>query len=323
MIIPARLQAGDCIGIFSPAGPVRDQAKVDGGILRLQNMGFRVKQFQPSETGNGYLAADDNCRLDEFHTLLGDKDVHALMALRGGYGCLRIADRIDYEQVHASGKFIMGFSDITILLNAVNSRAGLAAIHGPVLTTLATSDQSSVDALFSLLTSGLPTRIGTDEAVILRSGDAQGVLRGGNLTTLVHLLGTPWDISWTGSLLLLEDTGEPMYKIDRMLTQLFHSGKLDEVAGVILGDFDAGDDPDEDSILQEQLWQRVLELTESSSCPVWGNFPVGHRDRNLAVPLGVEMSMDSSELRLILHQTDTIQKQNDKNRENQRAEYRC
>ncbi|MDH3329371.1 MAG: LD-carboxypeptidase [Desulfobulbaceae bacterium] len=304
MIIPAKLHSGSCIGIFSPAGPVRDHAKVESGIRLLREMGFRIKLFPHPEPEAEYLAADDRRRVDEFHSMLADDDVNALMALRGGYGCLRITEMLNYELIKARKKFIIGFSDISILLNTISSRAHIATVHGPVLTSLASTDKTSTMSLLSLLKEGLPEQIAADNIVILRAGDATGILRGGNLATLVHLLGTPWEIPWNNTLLLLEDTGEPMYKIDRMLTQLYHSGKLKKLSGIILGSFDTGDDTDENNRLQKLVWQRVMELTEGSPCPVWGNFPAGHRERNLAVPLGVEMFMDSGSATLLLSNTE-------------------
>jgi len=304
MIIPAKLHPGSCIGIFSPAGPVRDHAKVESGIRLLREMGFRIKLFPHPEPEAEYLAADDRRRVDEFHSMLADDDVNALMALRGGYGCLRITEMLNYELIKARKKFIIGFSDISILLNTISSRAHIATVHGPVLTSLAATDKTSTMSLLSLLKEGLPAQITADNIVILRAGDATGILRGGNLATLVHLLGTPWEIPWNNTLLLLEDTGEPMYKIDRMLTQLYHSGKLEKLSGIILGSFDTGDDTDENNRLQKLVWQRVMELTEGSPCPVWGNFPAGHRERNLAVPLGVEMFMDSGSAKLLLSKTE-------------------
>jgi len=292
MIIPATLKAGDCIGIFSPSGPVRDAAKVEAGLSLLDTLGFRVKMSPPPSVETGYLAADDHHRLTELHTLLLDDQVKALLALRGGYGCLRIAHALDYTLFSRARKFIIGFSDVSILLNTISSRTDIVTVHGPVLTSLAAADGPSVSSLRSLLTEGLPEYIAPHGTVILRSGDARGILRGGNLASLVHLIGTPWDIPWEKTLLLLEDTGEPMYKIDRMLTQLFYSGRLDKLSGIILGSFDGGG-KNGDTAQQEQVWQRVMEVTVSSGCPVWGNFPVGHLERNIAVPLGVEMSMES------------------------------
>lgn len=293
MIIPDRLHAGDCLGVFSPSGPVRDREKVDAGIHLLQKMGFRIKLGLFAGPDEGYLAAGDRKRIEEFHGMLLDDEVSALMALRGGYGCLRIAGRLDYGIIRSCRKMIIGFSDVSILLNTVSGRTGMVTVHGPVLTSLAHTDSRSLDALKSLLVNGLPSSLAPEETVVLRPGDSRGVLRGGNLATLVHLLGTPWEIPWKGTLLLLEDTGEPMYRIDRMLTQLHYSGSLDHLAGIILGGFDLGADPVENAKLQEQVWERVLELTADRDYPVWGNFPVGHREKNIAVPLGLAMRMES------------------------------
>lgn len=294
MIIPARLQPGDCIGIFSPAGPVRDPDKVDAGISLLQNMGFRVKQAPGSDSENEYLAADDQERVDSFHSLLADDTVDALMALRGGYGCLRIADQIDFKLIADKKKLIIGFSDICVLLNAVNSFSDMISVHGPVLTSLAASDTETIKSLFSLLTNVLPRQIVPDDIAVLRPGTAKGILRGGNLATIIHLLGTPWEIPFAKTLLLLEDTGEPMYKIDRMLTQLHQGGRLQKLAGIIIGQFDMGDDPDTNRALEENVWKRVLELTDGSSFPVWGNFPSGHREKNIALPFGATVTMEKT-----------------------------
>lgn len=268
----------------------------------LRKMGFQVRSAATALNtgGNEYLAADDRRRCEEFHALLADPEVDALLAMRGGYGCLRIAALIDYDLVRASRKCIIGFSDISVLLNAVNSRSGLVSIHGPVLTTLARTDRAGIAALESMLRQGPPPVIAATGAVVLRPGTGRGILRGGNLATLTHLLGTPWEIEWKDALLLLEDTGEPMYKIDRMLTQLQYSGRLNRLAGILLGEFDPGDGGAADTGLQEQVWRRVLEVTTDRSCPVWGNFPAGHREMNLPLPLGHAMIMDSGSLSLSL-----------------------
>ncbi len=298
MILPPTINQGDCVGIFSPSGPVRDQAKVETGIQILQEMGFQAKQFSCPETDCDYLAADDQLRADIFHTMLADKDVNALMALRGGYGCLRIMDMIDFNQIRTHPKFIIGFSDVSVLLNAISKQADIVTIHGPVLTSLGYSDEESIQSLVSLLTEGLPQYFQADDITILNSGQCEGILRGGNLTTLTHLLGTPWEIPWEKTVLFLEDTGETMYRVDRMLTQLYHCGKFHQLAGILLGSFDTGDNPEENSLLQEQVWQRVMELTENMEYPVWGNFPAGHLQKNHAFPLGVNVIMDSVSARL-------------------------
>lgn len=293
MIVPEQIHPGDCIGIFSPAGPVRDPGKVEAGVRLLQDLGYRVKGNTVAGTGNAFLSADDSSRADEFHAMLRDNEVHAMIALRGGYGCFRIAEMLDYNLIARSRKYIIGFSDISILLNIISSRTPLVTIHGPVLTSLASTDQDSLDSLQSILKEGIPESIRSPETTILRSGKCKGFLRGGNLATLVHLIGTPWEVPWEGTILLLEDTAEPLYKLDRMLTQLYYSGRLGKLAGIILGGFDAcGGETDE--YLEEKIGQRVVELTENYSYPIWANFPVGHREQNRALPLGLQMHMESS-----------------------------
>ncbi|GBE51840.1 putative murein peptide carboxypeptidase [bacterium BMS3Bbin14] len=292
-IIPPPLKPGDCIGLFSPAGPARDPGRVTDGIRLLRDRGFRVKSSWEPASRNDYLAASDEVRLNEFHRLWADDEVHALMAIRGGYGCLRIVGRIDMKVLAKRPKMVIGFSDITVLLNIICQQTGMITIHGPVVTSLARSDKESVQHFFSLLTGGIPECFKPVQLEILRSGTASGVVRGGNLTTLVHLLGTPWEIAWDNALLVLEDTGEAMYRLDRMLTQLHQAGKLRRLAGLILGTFDPGNEDTFAKLrLQHQVWERVLELTEEFAYPVWGCFPVGHGQRNYSLPIGMEATMD-------------------------------
>ena len=294
MIKPPTVNKGDCIGLFSPSGPVRDQGKVEAGIHVLHTMGFRTKKQKClKQHDHEYLAADDQSRLDEFHAMWTDHEVKALMAIRGGYGCMRIVDRVNFNLIRQYPKHIIGFSDITIFLNTINSHADIMTIHGPVVSSLSETDRKSIETLQSILAGNIPRSMSADTLTVLRSGRARGTLRGGNLTTLVHLQGTPWKVPLHNTILLLEDTGEPMYRVDRMLTQLYQTGMLKNVSGILLGTFDSGKGADEDEALQEKTWGRVLELTEDANCPVWGGFPSGHRQVNHAVPLGGEATMDS------------------------------
>lgn len=300
-LIPPRLHRGDCLGLFSPAGPVRDQDRIDAGIRLLHELGFRTRRLNLPEELHGYLAAGDRTRIEEFHALWADEAIHGLMAVRGGYGCLRILHAVDLDLVRHRPKILIGFSDITALLNLVSGRAGLVAVHGPVATSLADCGLDSVRALLALLSGEHPDYNPGRRIEILRPGTATGNLRGGNLATLVHLLGTPWEPCWADAVLVLEDTGEPMYKIDRMLTQLYHAGKLDHLAGMLLGAFDVGDNAADNLRLQEQIWDRVLELTGRFGYPVWGGFPVGHHGPNYPLLLGASATMDSSAGELVVH----------------------
>ncbi len=292
-ILPPWLRRGDTIGLLCPAGPVRDVARLQAGIKIMEDLGFAVKLCGPTEPVDGYLAASDNQRAANLHGLWTDESVKAILAIRGGFGCLRMVESLDWQLFARHPKWLIGFSDVTILLQGLRERANLVSIHGPVASSLAKSDEASVHSLFSLLTGDITERIKPKGLEVLRSGRCRGQLIGGNLTTLVHLFATPWDCSWEGKVLLLEDTNEPLYRLDRMLTQLALSGKLEGLGGLILGEFDQGEDNLANLRLQEALWTRVMEVV-GPRYPVWGGFPVGHRQRNLALPIGMEVEMDSS-----------------------------
>lgn len=292
--LPPPLQRGDIIGLFCPAGPVRDGQRLRAGIELIRAMGFEVRISGPAEPRSGYLADTDIRRAEHLAALWGDKEVKAILAIRGGFGCLRLLDRLDWSMFQRSPKFLAGFSDVTVLLNTLFHRANLVSIHSPVATSLARSDEESATALFSLLTGKILETIRPRGLEILRGGTSRGRLVGGNLTSLVHLLATPWDNPWDDCILLLEDTNEPLYRLDRMLTQLALAGRLDRLAGLVLGAFDSGrDDKAANHRLQEGVWTRVMELA-GPGYPVWAGFPVGHQERNLALPIGMEALMDSS-----------------------------
>jgi len=299
-IVPCPLRRGDRIGLFSPAGPVRDKNRVAAGVRLLHELGFRTRQLRSTREGLDYLAADDRTRADELHTLWADDEIQALMAVRGGYGCLRIIDNLDFALFRSRPKLLIGFSDVTVLLNTISERAGLITLHGPVVSSLIDCDRESLEAFASLLYGDLHEYRFPRQVEVLRPGSASGILRGGNLATVVHMLGTPWETSWEGALLFLEDTGEPMYKIDRMLTQLNLSGRLKNLAGLILGTFDSREVTD-GRRLQEQVWSRVLELTAQCGYPVLGGFPAGHLETNHPLPIGAQATLDTGSGRLLLH----------------------
>jgi len=292
-LLPPRLRRGDTIGLFCPAGPVRDVERLRAGIRLIEDAGFTVKVRGPAEPGEGYLADTDARRAEHLHGLWSDEEVGAIMAIRGGYGCLRMIERLDWDLFRRSPKFLVGFSDVTVLLNNLVDHAGLVAIHGPMAITLARSGEPGLASLFGLLTGEFEEAIKPKGMEILRGGTGRGRLTGGNLTSLVHLLATPWDRPWDGGILVVEDTGEPLYRLDRMLTHLALAGRLERLAGLLLGDFDTGGDDLANLRLQEAVWSRVLELAPPGY-PIWARFPAGHRERNLALPIGMEAVMESA-----------------------------
>ena len=286
------LKRGDVIGLFCPAGPVRDVRRLQAGIKLIEDMGFAVRLQGPVEPRDGYLADTDARRAEHLHTLWLDDEVKAILAIRGGFGCLRLVEQLDWQLFRSHPKWVAGFSDVTLLLHGLLQRSGLVSIHGPMGASLAHSDTLSQASLFGLLTGTFAQRIRPKGVEILRGGTGRGRLIGGNLATVVHLLATPWDSQWDGCILFIEDTNEPLYRLDRMLTQLALAGKLQRLAGLILGDFELGDDQLVNLRLQESLWERTMELA-GPEYPVWANFPVGHRTRNLALPIGMEAVLES------------------------------
>ncbi len=295
-ILPPRLYPGDSIGVIYPAGPMQDQASLENGLKILRNMNLRVRHYHPDNSGPDYLAANDEQRVQNFYHLWNDDEVKALIAARGGYGCLRIIGMMDPDLFRSKPKWLIGFSDLTVLLNSISAATGLVTLHGPMVTTLASADQLSLQRFKEVLTHQFQPLPPTRDLEILRSGaGGQGRLAGGNLTTLTHMMGTPWQPDLTDRILFLEDTGEPLYKLDRMLTHLACCGALDKLAGLILGVFDPGH-YDRLEILRrnEQVWKRTLELTQKTSYPIWGGLPIGHQQANVALPVGMETGMDSS-----------------------------
>lgn len=291
-IYPPILQPGDTIGVIAPAGHLNSRERFGRGVGILQEMGFRVKFPREFWPGHDYLADTDARRGEEFNDLYRDPEVKALMALRGGYGCIRMIDRIDPQLVREAPKPIIGFSDITILLNYLYSRTGLVSFHGPVTASLGDSNSEALERLYLCLTGRWSQPIRAGETEILRRGPTvTAPLVGGNLASLITLLGTAYDFAWDGKIVLLEDINEPAYKVDRMLTQLKLAGKLDRIAGLILGDFAAQHSRGEKASYLERIWTRALELCENRSLPVWGNFPSGHCPRNMTLPLGAVAEM--------------------------------
>ncbi|HIJ89620.1 MAG: LD-carboxypeptidase [Desulfobulbaceae bacterium] len=292
-ILAAPLKKGDTIGIVAPAGPVRNEGDFAAGLKLLTDLGFKTRYQSDILRHNGYLAGTDHERLAELHDLWRDPEVKAILAVRGGYGCLRLLPDLDFALIRRQPKMLIGFSDLTVLLSAIQQKTGLITFHGPMLTTLARSDRESQEGFFDLLTGRSRTEIKIKGLEILKGGQASGRLLPGNLTSLVHLLGTPFEPDWQDTILVLEDIGEAPYRIDRLLSHLAAAGRLSRIAGLILGDFDQCGDI-------ELIWQRSLELLSDRQIPIWANFPMGHGSRNQILPLGAEARLDSTAGRLIL-----------------------
>ncbi len=291
--IPAPLKPQATIGIVAPAGALPDSDVFFSGVKILKEMGFTPKFPRNLWPGETFLADSDKNRIDEFHRMWTDTEVDAIMAARGGYGCLRILSHLNRQTLSAYKKLFIGFSDITGIHSLLNNECNLASLHGPVVTSLPQLTEESLKQFHSTLTQGLAKVAFRNTIEVLRQKEnTEGITAGGNLSTIVSLLGTRYQPDWDNKIVFLEDVGEHTYKVDRMLTQLFLAGMLNKVKAIVLGDFSAGLHLDNNDMLRHHnlIWQRVLDVTDQA-ITVWADFPMGHGHRNFSFPLGVNIKL--------------------------------
>ena len=283
---PRALKQGATIGIAAPAGPI-EPARLAAGVAMLGKLGFEVVQADDLTRSAGYLAGSDERRAAEFMQLVADPDIDAIYCARGGYGCHRIISRLDPKAVRSAAKPLMGYSDITTLLLWQLRQAGLMGFHGPMFDRPDDLTAASRRAITtSLLGIGPPPRISGKPMV---RGWGEGRLTGGSLKLVVGSLGTPWEIETRDSILLLEETHEPPYSIDRMLSQLQSAGKFNEVVGIGIGTFA---DCTNSAMPQPTASAVLEELLTPLGVPIVCELPFGHADENLAWAVGVRAAID-------------------------------
>ena len=290
LIKPPRLRPGDLIGIISPAGPV-DESELKPNLELLESSGFRIHIAPHVYDRHDYLAGDDEARLSDLHAMFRNTEIGAIFCARGGYGTLRLLDKIDYGLIREHPKIIVGYSDITALLMAITKKTGLVTFHGPMVRGLSSLHDSSRESLFKLISSDQPVSFSPIAGNPLISGRAAGLLIGGNLSLICYVVGTPFLPSLAGCILFIEDKGEPLYRIDRMLTHLSLAGQLKGIRGLIGGEFIECGDP---SAVDDLLNTLVSDL----GIPLITGFPVGHGMINLALPLGIPARLDADSMTL-------------------------
>jgi len=295
---PPRLVPGDTIGVVAPAGSF-EKEKFLQGVAALESMGFGVSFDDELFKAHGYFAGTDTHRADRVNRLFADQTVKAIICARGGFGAMRTLALIDYEAVQSNPKIFIGYSDISALLAVLYKRCGLVTFHGPMISTLADTGQQTKDALLSALTSDTRLQLTPKKGLIVRPGLASGPVVGGNLTTLCHLVGTPYEPELKGRILLLEDKGEAAYRIDRMLSQMKLAGCFEDLAGLILGSFeDCGD--------MAEIGRIAKEIFDGDDIPVLAGFDCGHGKANITIPLGIAATLDTDRQELIFHEPATV-----------------
>ncbi len=291
---PRRLRPGDTVGVVAPAGAFREGA-LDFGIELLKETGFSIRIPEGLYAQKQYLAGSDRHRAETINRFFSDDSIQAIVCARGGFGSMRILDRLDYGAIRKNPKIFLGFSDITALLWALYARCGMIVFHGPVLTSLQHSDTESVDSFRQVFLSNEAVRMVPDQPRVVQSGIAFGRVAGGNLATLCHLVGTDYQPDFNGCLVLLEDRGEPLYKIDRMLTQLQMAGSFEGVSGILLGGFESCGD-------ETGVFEIVCDRFYKNNIPIMGGFPIGHGHRNITLPLGDGAVLDTDRGCLSFHE---------------------
>ena len=284
-LFPVRLRPGDAIGIAAPSGSF-DKESIQSGIDVLNDMGFRTVIPEGLYEKNGYLAGSDAHRAGLLNDLFADPGIQGIMCARGGFGSMKILSLLDYDLIRRHPKAVVGFSDISAILYALYDACGLVTFHGPVLTTLGEADLKTKESLLSALSSDKAIDIFPGKGKVIRHGRASGRVLGGNLTTLCHLVGTPFSPRFGGSILVLEDKGEQDYRIDRMLTQMRLAGCFDGVSGIVLGSFvDCGE--------QDRIFRIVEEIFGGEPIPIMAGFEIGHQKENMTIPIGAQAAIDS------------------------------
>jgi muramoyltetrapeptide carboxypeptidase len=249
-------------------------------------MGFNTRIDPGVYQRDRYLAGNDGHRAARFNAMMADDGVQAVMCARGGYGAIRILDQLDYGAIGSRPKPLIGFSDITALHQVIQLKTGLVTFHGPMVTTMAKLTGQGRQMWCDTLTGKRDVSALFTDLRVLKAGSAEGVIAGGNLATLCHMVGTPYGADYAGVILMIEDVGEAPYRVDRMLTQMKLAGVLDGIAGLVVGRF-------EDCGRFDEIDEVVLERFSDMDIPIVSGAPFGHGPENMIVPLGVPARLDA------------------------------
>jgi muramoyltetrapeptide carboxypeptidase len=299
MIKPPVVRPGDRVGMIAPASPL-GPGEVERGVAHMRKLGLVPVLGEAVREHYGYLAGDDDARLADFNRMLRDPDIDAIVALRGGYGTMRILEHLDYAALRARPKVVMGFSDLTAPLNALAQRSGVITFHGPVASRESSFAEGTLEFIRRAWMQTAP--IGTlyaPKARTLHGGSARGPLAGGNLSLVSALEGTPYAIASSNAVLFLEETEEQPYRIDRMLTQLRLSGMLQAASGIVLGQFDHCFPVGPSLTLEQVIDGRVGDIDR----PSFVGAPIGHIEEQWVLPIGLEAHLDADSQTLTISES--------------------
>jgi len=300
VIKPERLKKGDTVGIIAPASPPNKE-NLERGLKFFAELGLNYRLGKSLYNEYGYLAGSDEERLADLHEMFQDDEVKGIICAGGGYGTARIASAIDYKVISRNPKIFWGYSDITFLHTAIRQQTGIVTFHGPMIASdlgKADADPISKDQFKQLFQ---PTELlyteTTSELDEMVSGTAVGALVGGNLSLLSSTMGTKFEIDTAGKILLIEDINEEPRAVDRMMNQLFMAGKLQEAAGIIVGDFNNCVPERELSLTLDEVLGHYIKL---AGRPALKGFKMGHCSPHIAIPFGTHAQLDTASKTLIV-----------------------
>ncbi|HOZ78303.1 MAG TPA: LD-carboxypeptidase [Ferruginibacter sp.] len=298
--IPPYLKKGATIGITCPAGYMPIE-KAQTCIDTLQQWGFTVMVGKTlGSNSNNYFSGTDEERLFELQAMLDSEEINAILCGRGGYGLSRIVDKLDFTKFKKKPKWVIGYSDITVLHCHLHTKLKIASLHAPMAAAFNDGVKGNVfiESLHKAIT-GKKANYKSGVYSFNKAGKAQGVLVGGNLALLVNMIGTKSELTTKNKILFIEDIGEYIYSTDRMMMQLKRSGKLDNLAGLVVGNFT--DTKDTERPFGETVYHAIYNLVKEYEYPVCFNFPVGHSKENYALKTGIhyQLSVTSKSVSLI------------------------
>lgn len=290
LIYPEHLKKGDTIGILCVSGKIDDYSKLNRAKEFIESKGYNVKISYLPEKQNGYLCADDETRASELNRFFADKTIKAIIAARGGYGSIRIIDKIDYKTIKDNPKFFGGYSDITALSLMIYKNTGLVTYNSPMAYSDLGNQISDYTekSFFDVIENGL-TELRLENSRVYKSGNASGVLWGGNLSTIQSLCGIDF-IPVDDFIFITEDINEPVYKIDKMFAQLFNISKFKtNCKAIVLGYFSNIDN-------NEILDKLFNEIANKYEIPVVKGLKFGHERDFLTFPIGVNAILNCSDI---------------------------
>ncbi|MGJ1431823.1 S66 peptidase family protein [Sphingobacterium spiritivorum] len=287
--MPEFLNAGDKVAIVAPASFIR--GNIDEAVAILQGWGLEVQSGKSVSSSYHQFAGDDDLRATDLQEALNDPEIKAVFAARGGYGTVRIIDKIDFTAFIRHPKWVIGFSDITVLHSHIQQSFGIPTIHGQMPKSFADGTSASLETLQAALFGENTDFKYKQHTFPNRPGKGEGILTGGNLAILISVLGSVSDVDYDNKILFIEDVGEAYYSIDRMLWALKRAGKLDKLAGLIIGGFTSM--KDSEPPFGQTVEEIVMDKVRGFDYPVAFHYPAGHIDNNHALVFGKKAMLET------------------------------